>query len=149
MVENLRISFLMRKSKVNKKGLSIIKCKVHKNYINKEFSTGLSCKPDYWDFDNQRVLESTSNSSYINNQLTLIKQQLEQQYLFLTVNNQGSIDLDQLIKSYKGEKEAEYTILEAINKHQRMYEKLIGIDITRTSWEKYGRTGDDFLKIRL
>jgi|GEM_PF-4597411 len=139
MVENLRISFLQRSNKVNKKGLSVIRCRLYLNKNRKDFSTGLFYKPDHWDKENQIVLDLASNDSYINNQLTLIKQQLEQTFLFLTVNA-GNVALDKLLKVYKGEKEAEYTILEAINKHQRMYEKLIGIDITRTSWEKYGQT---------
>jgi len=144
MVENLRISFLQRSNKVNKKGFSVIRCRLYLNKNRKDFSTGLSCKPNHWDKENQIVLDEASNASYINNQLTLIKQQLEQTFLFLTVNagNAGNVALDKLLKVYKGEKEAEYTILEAINKHQRMYEKLIGIDITRTSWEKYGQTRD-------
>ncbi len=142
MVENLNISFHIRSDKTNKKGLNPIRCKLYKNYKRKDFSTGLFCRPEDWDKDNQVVISTADNSSYINNQLLLIKQELEQNYLFLTVNSKGSVDLDILLKSYKGEKEAEYTILEAINKHQRMYEKLIGIDIARTSWEKYGQTGN-------
>jgi len=49
----IAIRFYIDKSKINKKGKSVIKCRISYNKERKEFSTGEFIKPSSWSINKQ------------------------------------------------------------------------------------------------
>lgn len=60
------ILFQLYKAKTNFKGSCPIRCRITFNKKRKEFSTGLSINPDYWNSKQQLVEPPESDEIYIN-----------------------------------------------------------------------------------
>jgi len=50
------IRFLLISRRLNKSGLAPIRCRLTYNKNRKDFSTGITVNPDYWDPKKQRLL---------------------------------------------------------------------------------------------
>ena len=115
----------MDKSKLNKQGTSTIKCRLTHCKKRKEFSTGLFINPDSWNSKKQKV-EPCEDSTYINQQLSLIKNNLYQAFLFLQVSGE-SFTVEDIYSRYKGESTSnEKQVLETYQEYLTRIEKLIG-----------------------
>ena len=77
------ILFVLNKSKTNSRGYSPISCRVTFKKKRKQFSTGLFINPYFWNSKQQLVEPPEPDSQYINTQLSLIRQNLNQAFLFL------------------------------------------------------------------
>ena len=136
----MKILFFIKPQKTNKAGLTSILCRITFNKTRKQFSTGLSIKPEYWNKEKQKVLEKADNSEYINKQMSLIKQQLGQAFLMLQIQ-QKYFDVDDIYKKYNGEEtKKELGVISAYGEHNTYYKKLIGKDIKEVSWQKFENT---------
>ena len=85
---NTLITFLLYKSKTNSKGQCPIRCRITFNKKRKEFSTGLFINPEQWNSKQQLVEPPEPDREYINTQLSLIRNNLHQAFLFLQVKGQ-------------------------------------------------------------
>lgn len=81
----LNIRLFPATNKINITGKSPIRCRITFNKQRKEFSTGVFINPDHWDRRGRIAVENTENSDYINNQLSLIINKMNQAFLFLQV----------------------------------------------------------------
>ena len=79
-MKKLTILFLLETTKINKKGLCPLKCRITFLQRRKQFSTGLFINPDHWNSKKQTAIIPDDN--FINNQLSLIKQKVNQAFLF-------------------------------------------------------------------
>ena len=144
----ITILFLLYKAKINSRGLCPIRCRVTFSKRRKEFSTGLFINPSFWDGKRQRV-KPNEQSEYLNNQLSLIKQNLNQAFLFLQVKGTPLNVLD-IFNQYKGDApKDELSVMEVYNLHSARIKKLIGIDIKLVTYQKYLESGKhlrDFIK---
>ncbi|MDC7994029.1 site-specific integrase [Altibacter sp. HG106] len=132
----LKILFLLYKSKANSTGRCPVRCRITSNKRRKEFSTGLFINPDYWNSKKQKV-EPCEDSTYINQQLSLVKNNLYQAFLFLQVSGE-SFTVEDIYSRYKGEPTTnEKQVLETYREYLTRIEKLIGKDLQLVTYKKY------------
>ena len=98
----LSILFLLRRNKINVKGLCPIECRITLDSQRKPFSTGVFINPDCWNVSKQKAYPPNKGNTQINTQLSLIKQEINQAFLFLQVQNK-EFDVDDIYRQYKGE----------------------------------------------
>jgi integrase/recombinase XerD len=77
----LNIRLFLFRSKLNKAGKCPIKCRITFNKRRKEFSTRLFVNPKHWNSKKQKVLDDTEQSDYINTQLSLIINKINQAFI--------------------------------------------------------------------
>ncbi|MFT4575993.1 MAG: integrase/recombinase XerD [Polaribacter sp.] len=81
----LTVLFLLQKNRINKRGECSIRCRLTFLKKRKIFSTGLFINPTHWNSKKQKA--TLPDDNYINNQLSLIKQKINQAFLFLQVKS--------------------------------------------------------------
>jgi site-specific recombinase XerD len=105
-----------------------------------EFSTGMFVNPNYWDSKNQSVKPS-EDSNYSNKQMSLIRQKLNQAFLFLQVNN-DKFNVDDIYNKYKGEKsKKEFGVLEVYGLFTKRLKVLVDKEIKQVTYDKYLESG--------
>ena len=143
------ISYLLYKSKTNKKGLCPIRCRITFNNKRKEFSTGLFVSPNNWNRKRQLVKPPEPDEKFINTQLSLIRQKLNQAFLFLQVKG-SPFDVMDIYLQYLGETpKDEMGVMEIYRIYCDRIKKLVGIDIKEVTYKKYLESGKhliDFIK---
>src|SRR5690606_10790634 len=117
-----------------------IECRLTLNGNRKPFATGIFVNPNTWSSKKQKVFPENTEHNQINTQLSLIKQDLNQAFLYLQVLDR-SFDVDDIYRQYKGENiKQDQTIMEMFSLHIAKQEKLIGISITAVSVAKFHQT---------
>ncbi|MDJ0645237.1 MAG: site-specific integrase [Flavobacteriaceae bacterium] len=134
------VLFLINKQKINKKGLCSILCRITYNKSRKVFSIGSFVHPKYWDNKHQKISDHPDYSDFTNTQLNLIRQKLNQAFLFLQVQ-EVDFDVIDIYKKYKGElPKNQMTLLGYYKLHNEKMKSLIGIDIVEVTFKKYLET---------
>jgi integrase/recombinase XerD len=132
----ISISFFIVKSRTNQQGKCSIRCRITINKNRKEFSTGITIKPENWDINNQEAT-SDKESDFINDSLYLIKQKLRDCHLKLKIND-APFDIDDLLAIYNGKTtQNEKGVLEVYALHNNHIKRLVGKDIKQVTYEKY------------
>ena len=125
----INILFLVRKTKLNRKGMCPIRCRVTYNKERCHFATGQYITPSNWKSKQQYVEPPEPDAELINTQLSLIKTKLSQAFLFLQVKG-SDFTVDDMYKQYKGEApKKEFGVMEVYNLYSARIKKLIGIVI--------------------
>ena len=144
----MKILFLIQRSKMNKRGLVPIMCRLTYLKQRKEFSTGLMIRPTDWN-GNLRRLKESANNNMINSELEIIHQKIHKAYLILQVR-ELPFTLEDVLKEYRGETlRADLGLIQVYNEHNNYFEKLVGKDIKKVSWQKFENTKyhlQDFIK---
>ncbi|MDO5978258.1 site-specific integrase [Flavivirga spongiicola] len=136
-INKMTILFLLHKHKVNKKGKCPIRCRITYLKKRKEFSLGLFLNPDYWSSKQQKAKPPNPDNNYINTQLSLISQKINEAFLFLQVSNE-TFDVDDVYLKYKGENiKTHKTLLEVFKLHNERMNKLVGIEYTNSTYRKF------------
>jgi site-specific recombinase XerD len=138
-MNNYKISilFLIQKTKINKQGKCPIRCRITYNEGRHEFATGLLINPNTWYSKLQQTKPPNEENTYVNSQLSLIKNKINQAFLFLQMKG-SDFDVDDLYLIYKGEKpKKEKGILEVYTEYNNKIKKLIGKDIELVTYNKY------------
>jgi integrase/recombinase XerD len=131
----IRVLFVLNKVKINKREECPIKCRITFLGKRKVFSTSFFINPDHWKSKQQKA--TLPDDNYINNQLSLIKQEINQAFLCLQVNSE-SFDVGDVYLQFKGESTKENkTLLEAFILHNNRMGKLIGKEYTRSTFHKF------------
>jgi hypothetical protein len=97
----LKINFIPMFYRLNKYGKCVIKCRLRFNDEKIEFSTGIFIIPESWNRKNQNVHPPNQENDYINSELSLIKNKLNQAFLLLKVQEK-SFTLEDVILIFKG-----------------------------------------------
>ena len=133
----LTILFLLRRNRTNIKGLSPLECRITLDKKRKPFATGLFINPDNWNALKQKAFPDTTDHNQINTQLSLIKQQINQAFLLVKVQ-QDQFDVEDIYLKYKGEDiKTEKTLLEVYTLHNERMKKLIGIEYSKGTHQKF------------
>ncbi|WP_298417814.1 site-specific integrase [uncultured Kordia sp.] len=133
----LSVLFLIDRTKQNKQNKCPIKCRLTFKGKRKQFSTGFFINPKDWKSKLQKGSPPNKNNNYINTQLSLIKQQINQAFLFLQVNNE-QFDAEDIYLQLKGiTRKKDKTILEVFQAHNDKVEKLIGKEYVLPTLWKY------------
>ena len=98
----LSILFLLRRNRVNAQGLSPIECRITLDKGRKPFATGLFINPNNWNAQKQKAFPPNTEHNQINTQLSLIKQNINQAFLFLQVQGRD-FNVEDIYRQYKGE----------------------------------------------
>lgn len=145
----IKILFVLDKSKSNSKGLAPLKCRITYMGERKPFATGLFINPQNWDNKQQKVKPLNSENETINTQLSLIKNKINQAFLFLQVNEE-EFDVEDVFLQYKGNcPKKNKTILQSFQEHNDRIEKLIGKEYSIATLWKFKQAKEllkDFIK---
>lgn len=133
----LSVLFLIDKTKINKQNKCPIKCRI--TYLKKRrvFSTGLFTVLDCWNSKKQKAMPPNKENDYINTQMSLIKQNINQAFLLLQVNSKV-FDVEDIYLQYAGKNvKANKTLLEVFELHNNRMNKLIGVEYTKSTYNKF------------
>lgn len=137
----LNILFLLYKAKTNSTGKCPVRCRVTYYNKRKEFSTGVFINPNNWLSKQQEIKPEEPDANLIETQLSLIRTNLTQAFLFLQVKG-SDFTVDDIYKQYKGETpKKEFGVMEVYNLHSARIKKLLGIDIQLVTYQKYLESG--------
>ncbi|WMC07183.1 site-specific integrase [Elizabethkingia anophelis] len=133
----LSILFLLRRNKINTKGLCPIECRITLDKERKPFSTGLFVNPKNWDTKQQKLKPPNEENNFINTELSLIKNKINQAFLFLQVKGEP-FSAFQVYDQFKGRKLLlEYRLIEYFDIYLERLKKLVGIEIKQQTWDKF------------
>ena len=136
-MENIKILFIIRRNKINQQGLCPLQCRLTYNEDRKPFSTGLFVNPLYWDNKTQKAKPPNEDNNFINAELSLIKNKINQAFLFLQVQ-EVEFDVEDIYKKYKGEStQKQVGIVEFYASYLERLKKMIGEDFKLSTWEKF------------
>lgn len=145
----IKILFVLDKSKSNSKGLAPLKCRITYMGERKPFATGIFINPQNWDNKQQKAKPPNSENETINTQLSLIKNKINQAFLFLQVNEE-EFDVEDVFLQYKGNpSKKNKTILQLFQEHNDRIEKLIGKEYSIATLWKFKQAKEllkDFIK---
>lgn len=135
----LNILFVIRINRTRSDGKAPLLCRLTYNKKRKPFATGQFIYPKYW-----KSKEQTGNppddDGYLNSQLSLIKNKLNQAFLLLQFKG-DEFNVNDIYAQYLGKRiSTEKTIMDAFNYHYERMGKLVGIEVTETSLQKYHQT---------
>ena len=133
----LLILFLLQKARQNKQGKCPLRCRITFNKKRKEFSTGFFINPDYWNSKKQKAIPSNNENDFINTQISLIIQKVNQAFLFLQVSQQV-FDVEDVYLQYRGKNvKSRKTLLEVFELHNVRMKMLIGKGYTKSTYSKF------------
>lgn len=139
----LTILFLLKRNKINVRGLCPIECRITLNKQRKSFSTGLFVKPNDWNSKDQKAKPPNDENNFTNSKLNLIKTKLKKVFLLLQVKEE-SFDVNDIYNQYKGRTLAkEYGVIEYFEIYLARLQKLVGIEIKQSTWDKFDYIKDD------
>ncbi|WP_026754751.1 site-specific integrase [Sediminibacter sp. Hel_I_10] len=137
----LNILFLLSKSKINSTGNAPVRCRLTFQKMRKEFSTGVFINAKFWKSKQQLIDTQEPDAELKNTQLSLIRTNLSQAFLFLQVKG-TQFTADDIYKKYKGETpKKDFGVMEVYNLHSDRIKKLVGIDIKEVTYSKYIESG--------
>lgn len=125
---------------MNANNLCPLTCRITNELERKEFSTGIFINPEYWNATKQKAHPPNKGNSQINTQLSLIKQEINQAFLYLQVQEK-EFSVDDIYSQFKGENvKLDKSIKGMFHLHITKQEKLIGISTTKVSVAKFYQT---------
>jgi site-specific recombinase XerD len=136
-MNKISILFLLEKVKTNKQGKCPIKCRITYNSKRKPFATGIFIKPENWNNSLQKAIPDDTENKQINTQMSLIKQEINQAFLFLQIQKE-QFDVEDIYLNFKGEDiKPSKTLIEVFNLHNVRMQKLVGIEYTKSTFSKF------------
>ena len=134
---SIKILFVLDKIKANRLGLAPLRCRITYLGERKPFATGLFVNPKHWYSKSQLAKPPNEDNNFINAELSLIKNKINQAFLFLQV--QGvEFDAEDIYRQYKGEStQKQVGIVEFYSNYLERLKKMIGKDFKESTWEKF------------
>ncbi|MFK5878490.1 MAG: site-specific integrase [Flavobacteriaceae bacterium] len=136
-MKTLKIRFVVALNRINNADKTSIGCRITFLKQRKQFSTGLFVNPKFWNSKKQKVLDDTEQSNYLNTQLSLIINKINQAFLLLQIQ-EDSFNVEDVYSIYRGDKLIkDYNVIEYFHVFLKQLKRLIGIDIKMATWNKY------------
>lgn len=149
--QSLKILFVISATRKNKKGLVPLICRLTYLGIRKPFATGLFINPKHWYSKQQIAKPPNDENTFINTELSLIKNKINQAFLLLQVQ-ENTFTTDDIYNQYKGKPpKKSIGIVSYYNKYLNKYRKLIGIEIRQSTWNKFSYILNDlkgFIRVK-
>lgn len=149
-MDNIRILFLINKTKLNSKGLAPLRCRITYLGCRKKFSTGLFIKCEDWLNKLQKARVVSQENEIINYQINLITNKINKSFLLLQTQEEA-FTVEDIYAQYSGTTKANIGLIEFYNNFIEKLKKLIGIEIKQVTWNKYNYNFSDlkdFIKER-
>lgn len=139
----LHILFVLDKVNTNTKGFAPLRCRVTYLSQRKIFSIGIFINPKHWNSKKQLIKPPNEENNYINNQLSLIKNKINQAFLLLQVKEEPFY-VNDIYNQYAGKTlTKEYKLIEYYQIYLDRLKKLIGIEIKQQTWNKFSYIKED------
>lgn len=136
-MKKLNLLFIVSKTRIRKDGKAPLFCRLTYLEKRKQFSTGLFIDPKTWNNSLQECEPPSNDNNYINSQLNLIKNQINQVFLYLQINNL-EFTVDDIYSKFKGNTpKKELGVLEVYELFNIRIYKLIGSDLKEVTYRKY------------
>ena len=136
-INKISILFLLQRNRVNKQGKCPTRCRITYNGKRKIFSIGLFINPSFWYSKLQKVKPPNKENDIINTQLSLIKNNINQAFLLLQIQEKN-FDVEDIYLQYKGENiKTDKTLLEVFKMHNERMLKLIGMEYSKATYSKF------------
>ncbi|WOC52206.1 integrase [Bergeyella porcorum] len=104
---------------------------------------GIFVNPKNWNSSKQMAIPINTENNQINTELSLIKQEINQAFLYLKVQEK-SFDVEDIFKQYKGETiSKDYGLLEFYQLYLEKQKKLVGLEIKQVTWNKFDYIKND------
>lgn len=133
----LSILFLLRRNKINAQNICPIECRITFDKQRKPFATGIFINPANWNASKQKAFPPDTDHNQINTKLSLIKQQINQAFLMLKIQ-QEVFDVEDIYLKFKGEDiKTNKTLLEVYSMHNERMLKLIDIEYSESTYKKF------------
>lgn len=142
-MNKLSILFLLDKTRLNKNNQVPLRCRI--TYLSKRkiFSMGIFVNPKNWNSSKQMAIPINTENNQINTELSLIKQEINQAFLYLKVQEK-SFNVEDIFKQYKGETiSKDYGLLEFYQLYLEKQKKLVGLEIKQVTWNKFDYIKND------
>lgn len=139
----LTIRFVIAKNRTRNDGSAPLLCRLTYIEMRKQFATGIFINPKNWDSKRQLTKPPNDENTYINNQLSLIKNKINQAFLLLQVKEEP-FDVNDIYNQYAGKTLAkEYGMIEYYQIYLERLKKLVGIEIKQQTWDKFSYIKED------
>lgn len=136
-MKKLNLLFIVSKTRIRKDGKVPLFCRLTYLDKRKQFSIGLFINPKTWNNSLQECEPPSNDNNYINSQLNLIKNQINQVFLYLQINN-SEFTVDDIYTKFKGNApKKELGVLEVYELFNIRIYKLIGRDLKKVTYKKY------------
>lgn len=136
-MSTVKILFVIDKAKSNSKGLAPLRCRITYHGKRKPFATGLYVNPKHWYSYLQKAKPPNDENTIINNELSLIKNKINQAFLLLQVQ-ETEFTVEDIYAQYAGKPITKNIgIVYHYNDFLEKYKKLIGIEIKQVTWNKF------------
>ncbi|MFA5418010.1 MAG: site-specific integrase [Bacteroidales bacterium] len=148
MEHSMYISFRIKNSKVNNKGLAPINMRIILDTNRTELSTHRFISPNDWDTKIGRAKGTGDEITILNNYLDGLKNKIQRQFNILESLDKP-ITLDSLRKKLNGNTEKKYSLLFIYEHHNEEMRKRVGFDVAEGTYKRYLvsiRRIKDFLK---
>ena len=135
----MHISFQVKKSKTNRKGLAPINLRVTIDGKRAELSTHRRLNPNNWDNITGRPAGNTEDIIILNNYLDSLRTKVQRQYNILESLDQ-EITAEILKNKLTGKKEKKKTLIEAFEYHNTQFKLKVGTDFSELTYKHYKAT---------
>lgn len=136
-MKKLNLLFIVSKTRIRKDGKVPLFCRLTYLDKRKQFAVGLFVNPKTWNNSLQECEPPSNENNYINSQLNLIKNQINQVFLYLQINN-SEFTVDDIYTKFKGNTpKKELGVLEVYELFNIRIYKLIGRDLKKVTYRKY------------
>ncbi|WP_462224796.1 site-specific integrase [Flavobacterium sp.] len=136
-MNNIKILFVLDKSKSNSKGLAPLRCRLTYRGRRKPFTIGLFINPNNWNSKKQLVHPPNEENNITNSHLSLIKNKINQAFLMLKIQEK-EFDVEDIYNIFLGESsKSNKSILQLFQEHNDKVEKLVGTDYALPTFWKF------------
>jgi len=142
-MDKIYITFLITRSRLNTRGKSSMKCRITFQKERHEFAAGLFVNPNHWNSKLQLAKPPSEENSFINSQLSLIKNKINRAFLLLQAQ-ETSFTVEDIYNQYIGKPATRNLgLVVYYNEYLEKHRKLIGIELKQSTWNKFNYIFND------
>lgn len=136
MNQPIRLLFWLYKSKINNKGLAPIFLRLTISGLKTEISTGVSIPLKSWDSKKSVIKGASTEVKELNKSLEALKNKALKAYNGF-VEQDIPVSVEQIKACLIGQTDQPKTLLHAINYHNDMLSKKVGLEVSKATYTKY------------
>ena len=137
MDTSIYLRFHIKKSKLNRKGLTPVMMRVTMNKKRSEISIGRNVEPEKWNAKSEKMMGRSVEANDLNDFIELMRKKAKTvQRSF--VENEEVITLSKFVTRFKGEeKDSSKMTLEVYKEHNEQMDRLSGKNISQSTAKRY------------
>ena len=136
MEHSMYISFQMKRSKINKKGLAPINMRITVDGKRVELSVNRQISPDNWDAVSECAAGENDEARILNNYLVSLKTKVQRQFNILESLNQ-EITAEAIKNRLTGTSEKNHSLVEVFEYHNEQVRQKVGHDFSIITYKHY------------